>query len=354
VKILSKYIAQHIVISTLMVLMVLVALYTFMDFVTELDDLGKGDYQMSQIMTYLLLTMPNRLYDLLPIAALLGSVIGLGTLASQSELVVMRASGYSIRDINQSVLVVAVGLMILALIIGEGIRPTTEQTARELQSVAQTGTVGARSSHGFWTRDGNHFNHIEEINADGSFSNIAIYEFDEGYRLRIITEADSAKYDGETWVLSDVVQSTIDEQGIQVRAIQHARWKTQLNPGMLNIVVVPPEFLPIWGLLDYISFLKDNFQSVEEYELAFWTKLMMPVSTAVMVLLAVPFIFGPLRSTPVGGRIFVGALIGVGFHLFNQTFQQMGLVYGLAPWFAAAFPALIFAGVTWWMNTKIR
>jgi lipopolysaccharide export system permease protein len=353
-KILSKYIAQHVVVSTCMVLMVLLALYSFMDFVTELDDLGKRNYQMSNIVAYLILTMPNRLYDLLPIAALLGSVMGLGTLASQSELVVMRTSGYSIRDINQSVLVVAMGLMLFALLVGEGIRPTAEQTAREMKSVAQTGTVGIRSSHGFWTRDGTHFNHIEKIQSNGSFKKVSIYEFDEQFRLRIITKARKAEYDGEKWVLTNVVQSRIDERGVKIRSIKHAKWKTQLNPGMLNIVIVPPEYLPIWGLLDYINYLKENFQSVDEYELAFWTKIMMPISTAVMVLLAVPFIFGPLRSTPVGGRIFAGAIIGVGFHLFNQTFQQMGLVYGLSPWFAAAFPAMVFGGVTWWMNTKIR
>jgi lipopolysaccharide export system permease protein len=352
--ILSRYIARHIVQSTLMVLFVLLALYTFMDFISELDDLGKGAYDMSTIFSYLMLTMPKRIYELLPIAALLGSVIGLGTLASQSELVVMRASGFSINDINRAVLVVAVGLIIMAIVIGEGIRPLTEQYAREMQSVAQTGTVGSRSAHGFWTRDGNHFNHIENVNSDGSFSNIAIYEFDDEHRLRIVTKAAQAEYDTESWILSDVVQSTIDEKGIKVRALQQARWKSQLNPGMLNVVVVPPEFLPVWGLLAYIDYLKDNFQSVAEYQLAFWTKVMMPISSAVMVLLAVPFIFGPLRSTPVGGRILAGALLGIGFHLFNQTFQHMGLVFGLAPWFAAAFPAMLFAGVTWWMNSRIK
>jgi lipopolysaccharide export system permease protein len=340
--------------STFLVLFMLIALYTFMDFITELDDLGEGSYQMLDIFEYLALTMPKRIYDLLPIAALIGTIVGLGSLASQSELVVMRASGFSITDINKSVLLVAMGMMLVAILVGEGVRPTAEQAARQKQSLAKTGTVAVRTSNGFWTRDGHHFNHIEKINSNGSFNKVSIYEFDEQFRLRIITKARKAEYDGEKWVLTNVVQSRLDEEGVKVRSIKHAKWKTQLNPGMLNIVIVPPEFLPIWRLLDYINYLKENFQSVDDYELAFWTKLMMPISTAVMVLLAVPFIFGPLRSTPVGGRILAGALVGIGFHLFNQTFQQMGLVYGLVPWFAAAFPALIFAGVTWWMNIRIR
>ncbi|MTI62352.1 LPS export ABC transporter permease LptG [Methylophaga sp.] len=353
-RILSKYIAKNILASTLLVLLVLLALYTFMDFITELDDLGEGDYGIGSILSYIALTMPKRIYELLPVAALLGSVIGLGSMASQSELVAMRAAGYSLGDINKAVVVVAALLMLLALLIGEGLRPVTEQYARELQSVAQTGTVGSRSEHGFWTRDGNHFNHIDRINADGSFSNVAIYEFDDNHRLRILTRAARAEYQDDSWILSDVVQSTINEAGVKVRSVTHARWQSQLNPGMVNIVVVPPEFLPVWDLLEYVRYLKDNHQSVAQYELAFWSKLMMPVSTAVMVLLAVPFVFGPLRSAPIGGRILAGALIGIGFHLFNQSFQHMGLVFGLVPWLASSFPTMMFAGLAWWLNTRVR
>jgi lipopolysaccharide export system permease protein len=353
-KILQRYIAMNIIASTLLVMLVLLGLYTFMDFVAELDDLGKGQYQITNILAYIALTMPKRIYELLPVAALLGSVIGLGNLASQSELVAMRAAGVSIKAINKSVLIVAGILMVVALLMGEVLRPVTEQSARQMQSVAQTGTVGTRSEHGFWTRDGNHFNHIENINSDGSFSNIAIYEFDNKHRLRIITEAKAAEYQDDSWILSDVVQSTIDEKGIEVRAVTHARWKSQLNPGMVNIVVVPPEFLPVWSLLEYVHYLKQNHQSVAQYELAFWSKMMMPLSTAVMVLLAVPFIFGPLRSSPIGGRILAGTLIGIGFHLFNQSFQHMGLVFGLLPWLASAFPTALFAGLAWWMNSRVR
>ncbi len=353
-RILSKYLARNILASTVLVLLVLLALYTFMDFIAELDDLGEGNYGLLEIVRYIGLTMPKRIYELLPIAALLGSVIGLGNLASQSELVAMRAAGYSLADINKAVIVVAVLLMLLALVVGEGLRPLTEQSARQFQSVAQTGTVGSRSEHGFWTRDGNHFNHIERINGDGSFANVQIYEFDDQHRLRVVTQAAKAEYQQDSWILTDVVQSNIDKSGVKVRSVNHARWQSQLNPGMVNIVVVPPEFLPVWSLLEYVQYLKDNHQSVAQYELAFWSKLMMPLSTAVMVLLAVPFVFGPLRSAPIGGRILAGALTGIGFHLFNQSFQHMGLVFGLLPWLASAFPTLVFAGLAWWMNSRVR
>jgi len=208
--------------------------------------------------------------------------------------------------------------------------------------------------HGFWTRDGLHFNHIQRILPDGRFSGISIYEFDAQHRLRIVTKASEAEYDDDNWILTDVIQSTLDEKGVKVRAVEHARWKSQLNPGMLNVVVVPPEFLPVWGLMEYISYLKTNFQAVEQYQMAFWMKVMMPISSAVMVFLAVPFIFGPLRSSPIGGRILAGTLVGIGFHLFNQSFQHIGLVFGILPWLSASFPTFIFAGLGWYFMKKIR
>lgn len=352
--ILHRYIAKSIIGSTLLVLIILLALYGFMDFIAELDDLGKGDYGLLQIAAYMALSMPKRIYELLPIAALLGSVLGLGNLASQSELVAMRAAGMSVRAISKAVLSVALILMLLAVFIGEVLRPPAEQRALAIQTTAQTGTVGAQSEYGFWTRDGNHFNHIQRINASGEFEGIKIYEFDNQNRLRIVTHADAARYEAEQWQLENVVQSTLDEVGVEVRSVERATWHSKLNPGMLNIVVVPPEFLPVWSLLNYISYLQDNHQSVNSYQLAFWSKVMMPLSSAVMVFLAVPFIFGPLRSSPVGGRILAGTLVGIGFYLFNQSFQHLGLVFGILPWLAASLPTFLFALLGIWMLRRVR
>jgi len=351
--ILQRYIAKTILSSTGLVLLVLLGLYTFMDFIGELEDVGKGEYQLAEVFSYLALSMPKRFYELLPVAALLGSVLGLGSLASQSELVVMRAAGISIQKISQAVMVVAFVLMLIALFVGEVIRPPAEQKAREIQSMAQTGTVGTRSENGFWTRDGNHFNHIQRILPDGRFSGISIYEFDDDNHLRNVTKAKEARYDAGNWTLSDVVQSTLDSRGVEVRAVEYAQWQSTLNPGMVNIVIVPPEFLPVWSLVEYINYLETNRQSVGQYQMAFWMKIMMPLSSAVMVFLAVPFVFGPLRAAPIGGRILAGALVGIGFHLFNQSFQQFGLVFGVLPWLAAAFPTVLFAGFGYYWMKRI-
>ena len=340
---LQRYIAKTILSSTFLVLLILLSLYSFMDFLAELEDLGLGQYQLGDIAIYIALSMPKRVYELLPIAALLGSVLGLGNLATQSELVAMRAAGVSVQQINKSVMIVALCLMAVAVFMGEVLRPPLEQKALEIQSMAKTGTVSSSSEHGFWTRDGLHFNHIRHILPDGRFADISIYEFDPLHRLRVVTKAKEAYYEGSSWTLTDVIQSTIDEKGIQIRSIERAKWISQLNPGMVNIVLVPPEFLSVWKLRDYIQYLKDNHQNSAQYEIAFWMKIMMPISSAVMVFLAVPFVFGSLRSASIGGRIVSGSLVGVGFHLFNRSFQHVGIVYDVTPWFTACVPTLVFA-----------
>lgn len=340
---LQRYIAKTILTSTFLVLLILLGLYTFMDFIAELEDLGKGSYQLMEAASYILFSMPKRIYELLPIAALLGSVLGLGNLASQSELVAMRAAGVSVQQINKAVMIVAICLMVVAVFVGEVLRPPLEQRAREIQSIAQTGTVSFGSQQGFWTRDGLHFNHVRTIQPNGHFSDISIYEFDKEHRLRVATKAKEAYYEGSAWELTDAVQSVISEQGVQVNTIAHARWRSQLSPKMVDIVLVPPEFLPLWSLLDYIHYLKDNHQAAAQYEIAFWMKIMMPITSAVMVFLAVPFVFGSMRSASMGGRILVGSLVGIGFYLLNQSFQHIGIVFGLLPWLTAALPTVLFA-----------
>jgi len=351
--ILQRYIAASILSSTLLVLLVLLGFLAFMDFVVELDDLGIGSYNLSDIALYTLLSMPKRLYQLLPIAALIGTVLGLGSLAEKSELVAMRAAGISIQQINKAIMIVALCLMLIAMFVGEVLRPPAEQYAREVRSEARTGTVGSRTVHGFWARDGLHFNHIDRILSDGRFSGISIYEFDSHYRLRVLTKAEEAQYEDDSWTLTNVVQSMIDEKGVNVRTIKHARWKSKLNPGMLNIVIVPPEFLPVWSLMEYINYLKDNHQAVEQYQIAFWTKLLMPLNSVVMVFLAVPFVFGPLRSSSMGGRLFVAVLVGIGFHVFNQSFQHIGLIFGVLPWLSAAIPTISFALIGWYLMRRV-
>ena len=352
--VLQCYIAKTILTSTILVLSVLLGLYIFMDFINELHNLDKEKYQISNIISYIVLSTPQRIYELLPISALIGSILGLGNLASQSELLVMQAAGISISQIIKKAMVVAIILIIIAILIGEVLRPLAEQRARAIQSLEQKGTVDSKSNNGFWTRDGLNFNHIERILSSGIFLGVSIYEFNANNELRIITKAKIAEYEGNSWILSNVKQSIINEQGIIARSLEYARWKSQLNPKMVNIILVPPEFLSAWRLIGYIEFLSRNSQKVEQYRVAFWMKIMMPISAAVMIILSASFIFGPLRSSSIGGRMLVGVIVGICFNLFNQSFQSLGLVFGFVPWLTAVFPSLSFTGIAYYFIKRAR
>lgn len=346
--VLQCYIAKTILTSTILVLSVLLGLYIFMDFINELHNLDKEKYQISNIISYIVLSTPQRIYELLPISALIGSILGLGNLASQSELLVMQAAGISISQIIKKAMVVAIILIIIAILIGEVLRPLAEQRARAIQSLEQKGTVDSKSNNGFWTRDGLNFNHIERILSSGIFLGVSIYEFNANNELRIITKAKIAEYEGNSWILSNVKQSIINEQGIIARSLEYAKWKSQLNPNMVNIIIVPPELLPAWRLIKYIKFLSRNHQKIKHYQVTFWMKIMMPISAAVMIILSVSFIFGPLRSTSIGGKMLVGVIVGICFNLFNQGFQNLGLIFGFLPWLMAVFPSIAFTGVAYY------
>ncbi|NQY51514.1 MAG: LPS export ABC transporter permease LptG [Piscirickettsiaceae bacterium] len=352
--ILQRYIAKTILTSTILVLSVLLGLYTFMDVINELNDLDKEKYKIFNIISYISLSTPRRIYELLPIAALVGSILGLGNLASQSELLVIQAAGISIVQIIKKVMVVAIILIVIAILIGEVLRPLAEQKAYAIKLIAQKGIGSLKSNSSFWTRDSLSFNHIERILSGDKFWGISIYEFNINNRLRIITKAKTAEYEGDSWILSEVKQSIINEQGIIARSLEYARWKSQLNPKMVNIILVPPEFLSAWRLIGYIEFLSRNSQKVEQYRVAFWMKIMMPISAAVMIILSASFIFGPLRSSSIGGRMLVGVIVGICFNLFNQSFQSLGLVFGFVPWLTAVFPSLSFTGIAYYFIKRAR
>ena len=349
----TRYIAHTIFASTALVLLILLGLYTFIDFVTELEDLGQGQYGLLEIGRYIGMTMPKRIYELLPIAALLGSVLGLGTLASQNELVVMRTAGLSIGQINRGVMVAAILLFAIAFVVGEGIRPLTEQKAINAQNFAQKGVLPKVLQRGFWLRDGTDFSYVGQFSESGTLQDIIEYQFDKEQRLVVVTHAETANYAQDRWLLSKIKQSTLTATDITTINRASQEWETGFKPDKLSVVAVEPEYLPIWKLPAYIAYLTENQQKPVRHQVALWKKIMMPLSAAVMVFLAVPFIFGPLRSSAIGGRILVGALAGLGFYLFNQIFQHMGVVFGLWPFISAALPTLGFAVLAWYLTYRL-
>lgn len=338
-KILDRYIAKNVGFSTLLVMGVLLTLFTFFAFMDEAGQIGKGQYGTLQAFQYVLLTVPGLAYQLFPICALLGTTIGLGILASNSELVAMRSAGVSLLQIINSVMKIGLLFVVLTVVIGEGVAPEAERYAQTLRSVAMSNQLTLRGKEGLWARDGNNIVNVRHILPGERLGEIFIYERDAMHRLVKLVQADSAVYRNGQWVLQGMLSSNIGEQGVVSARVDEALWQTNLSPDLLNVVTVKPNTLSIFGLYEYVRYLKDNGLDAAVYEQALWGKVVAPLITAVMVFLSIPFVFGPLRSVGVGHRILVGTLAGVGFYIINQMFAYMGLVFGFNPLLSALAPA---------------
>lgn len=344
-KILDRHIGRSILTSTFLVLAVLLALFMFFKFADALGDYGKGNFRLHGIFVYVLLTMPNLIYQLFPMIALLGTTLGLSSLAVDSELIAMRAAGVSILQIVGSAMKIGLVFAIAALILGEVIAPVTENMAERGRSEALHQSVEQQKDYGVWMRDGKAFIHIGEVLPDLSLLRVNIYEFANGDQLRVQTYADSGRYVKDHWQLTDVRQSWLEANGVKTRHIASERWSTSIAPDTLAVFAVKPEGLSVWHLYRYIEHLKQNKQDTGRYDLALWNKLIFPLTTAVMVILAIPFVFTQLRSSGVGARLMMGMGLGLLFYFLNRGFGYFGLLYGLPPSIGALLPTVLFFGL---------
>lgn len=353
-RILDRYIGLTVISHTLVVMLVFIALFSFASFVGELDYMGKGKYGLLQAVYYVGLTLPSLVYQLFPPVALIGSMVGLGMLSSGSELVAVRAAGVSMGRIILSVMKVGAVLMVIAVIVGEWLAPKAEYYGQTMRSAALAERISLNTLNGFWARDGRNFIHVREILADSQLADISIYEFGEKNNLQVVTHARTAMYQGNKWQLQDIQYSKISETGITTQHQPSAEWGSLLSPVVLGVVAVKPDKLSLLGLYKYIDYLQDNSLNADRYEMAFWKKVMLPLGTGVMVFLAIPFIFGTLRSVGIGQRIMVGTLLGIAFYLFNQTFSYVGLIYGMNPIVSAVLPPAFFLGLGLFLMRRVH
>ena len=351
---LDRYIGRVVAGATLMVLLVLMALFSFTAFVTELGDVGKGSYGLWQAGQYVILSLPRLAYQLFPSVALIGSMIGLGILASNSELTVMRAAGVSLQRMTAAVMKTALVFMVATIALGELVAPPAERYAQAMRSTALSDQAALRAGDSFWARDGNDFIHVGAVFNGGLVSDVTIYQMDVEHRLRSVTRAGQASYQQGRWLLSDVRRSVITRGGVHTRDLGNTTWDSLLSPQLLDVVAVEPEFLSIGGLYRYVQYLRSNNLNATRYAQAFWKKIVSPLSTGVMVFLAIPFIFGPLRTVAIGQRIVVGTLVGISFYVINQIVSYMGMVYQLNAFFASWTPTLAFLGVAVYMLRRVR
>lgn len=340
---LDRYLARAVILGTLATLAVLLPLLAFFLLADELNELGTEGYGFKDALWFVTLSLPRYAYQVFPIATLIGALVGLGQLAAGSELVAMRAAGVSIGRIVLGAMLGGALLAAGAVVLGEVVAPPAEQRAIALRQMLQTGDDLSMTAAGLWARDGDTFVNIRELSPGAGLRGISIYRV-EGTALLSATHAESAVYQDGGWVLRDIERSIISRDGVQVERVPEAGWSSLLRPSLLEVIVVEPQALSVWGLYRYIRFMGRSGQDAGRYEVAFWGKLVQPLLILAMIFVAIPVLLGSARTSGTGIKVFVGIVIGIAFYLVSRSFAFLSLLYGMNPAVAALAPPLLFAG----------
>lgn len=344
--ILDRYLLKTVLASTLLVGFAVTAIAAVIVVVQELERLSDGGYGIGLALLLVLLEMPQWVYDLFPVMALLGTLMGLGTLAAGSELVVMRAAGISLGRLSLSVAFAGVLFAAICFVLGEWVAPAGLARADDLRVQPEERGELAMTAAGAWLRDGQEFINIQEIVDNETLRGLRLFDVDSNGQLRRVITAETAQYREEGWRLINVKRSDMNGKRVTSEHLPSMSWNTGLAPDLLRVSRVQPDRLSVAALFDYVDFLQDNDLDSQAYELAFWRKIAAPVTVVVMVLLSLPFSIGPLRSTGAGQRLFVGVLVGVAYFLVNMIAASTGQVYRYNPLLAAWLPTAVLALAT--------
>lgn len=354
-KILERYLWKNILVSILVTWLSLTLLFGLFDFLAELGDTKQGTrYGTFQALLYVMYTFPRTLYINFPYAVLIGSLMGLGNMASGSEITAMRAAGYSIRRIVITTLKLGFVLALLAFALGEWVAPRSEAYAQNFK-VRMLQKQVAISSDGTWLKNGNQYLAIDKIWSEKKIDGISIYEVDtdRGGFSRIL-KAESATDAGQGWQLHNVTERLFATDKVAVKHHQQLDAAGLLPANMLELARVNPEQLTALELARFIEHQSENALSTERFELEYWKHFTTPLSTLVMLILAAPLVFGFQRNAGAGQRIFIGILIGIAYLLLDRIISRTGLVYGLSPLLSAAAPLLLFSLAGLFMLGRVR
>jgi lipopolysaccharide export system permease protein len=355
---LRRYLAAEIVAATALVFAALVMLFALFDLVEQVKDLGRGAYDLRKVLLYVLLSVPDHIYELFPIAVLIGTLFAVAQLVAGSEYTVMRTSGVSVTRLAGTVSVIGAVFAVVTFVFGEFIAPPAEQLAQRLRSQAITGLVAQEFRSGLWIKDHRSFINVGEVRPDATLRSVRIYDFDEGNRLRSISYADRAYYlSDRRWRLESVVETRFDDlKTSAVHTKAEAVWQSVLDPGLLNILLVKPEQMSAWSLYSYSQHLRENRQRALRYEIALWSKLLYPLAVVVMMVLALPFAHFHGRQAGIGAKVFAGIMLGLVFHVLNRLFAHLGLLNDWPAFASAVVPTVLFlslaVGMLWWQERR--
>jgi len=359
-KTLTQYIGREVLAAILLIFGALVMLFAFFDLIHELGDVGRGGYTLSAALLYVALQLPSRMYELFPVATLIGTLFALAQLVSTSEYTVIRVSGASTLQIGWALIRVGLPLALVTFLAGEFVAPKAELIAQAVRAQARgdtTRAVAQQFESGFWFKQDQVFVNIRTVLADLTLVGVRIYEFDESLRLRTVRTAESGVFAGNgLWRLKAVRSTEISPTGTRVTEAETYSWQSLLRPSLLTVYQVAPERLELNTLWENVRLLGGGAQKTNRFEIAFWNKVFYPGAVIVMMIVALPFSYFQRRQGGVGFRIFAGTILGLAFFLIGRLFSNLGVLNDWPPLFSAAFPLFVFVALTlgmlWWLERR--
>ncbi len=341
--ILDRYIVKHIVFATAFVILVVAGLSFLITLLGELKDIGTGDYHFTQAVIYVFMRLPYMLYQFFPMLVLVGGMVGLSILASHRELIVMRASGFSVMQVVRAVLMAAVILILCATFFGEYVAPRANFMADKKKDSLQNSGQAVATASGVWVHEGNNFFHIDRVIGVDRLEGVTRYEFNDQHQLLASYFAKKIEYKNKTWELQNWVKTTFKNDRTISQMAPTGTWDLTISPTLLNVGIIEPEEMSLRRLWRYASHLIENHLQANDFQFEFWKRMFQPLTTIVMILLAIPFVFGSPRTVTMGLRVLLGVMIGFGFYMINALFGQLSVVFQISPVFAALLPTLVFA-----------
>ena len=356
-KLYRRYLAREVSGGILLVLAGFLSLFGFFDMITEVKNVGEGSYQLHHAIAFVALRMPGRVYELMPIAVLIGALYSLSTLARHSEITVLRASGMSTRNLLSGLFQVAAAFALITFLIGEFVAPPCERAAQQMRLKEKGSTVGQDLRSGLWVKDERRFINVQTVLPDTRLRGIRIYDFDQGAKLRSVTDAaEGAFIPPASWRLTGVVQTVLHGERAEIVKMPDLEWRSALNPDILAVLMVSPERMSLLHLSSYTRHLAENSQKTQRYDIALWKKVVYPLAALVMVALALPFGYTHNRVGGVSFKIFSGVMIGVFFHMLNGLFSNLGAINSWSPVLSAVAPSALFmlaaVGLIWWVERR--
>ncbi len=354
----QRYLVRETLAAVLLVLLAFIALFGFFDFVDEIRRVGQENYSVTYALIVVLLSLPGLIYELIPVAALIGTLYALATLARHSEISVLRASGLATSQLLMTLYRVAALLAVATFVLGEAVVPISDRWAQEVKAEAMNKSFAQQGFlSGIWVKDGRNFINIRHVLSDSHLEGLRIYQFDQVNALVSVTEAKTASYAApQGWLMRDVHRTSLVGEEASLAYLENDVWKSSITPDLLSSLMVSPERMSLYDLFGYTKHLSNNRQNTERYEIAIWKKILYPLASLVMVTLALPFGYSHDRVGGVSLKIFAGVMLGIAFYALNGLFSNLGVINAWPPFASAAAPSALFllaAGIMiWWVERR--